>query len=82
MESTGLEGEDVEYEVVLRFRLGGPAILGVWSKPEVADEKFLKRFGAHGRPGTVLTLTATINGETRLVKSWTHEDGLQVARAA
>ncbi|MDV5143186.1 hypothetical protein R1T08_02390 [Streptomyces sp. SBC-4] len=53
----------------------------MWSKPETADEKFLEWLGAHGQPGTVLTLTTTIGGETRPVKSWTHEGGLQVARA-
>ncbi|MCZ0983743.1 hypothetical protein O1L60_44045 [Streptomyces diastatochromogenes] len=82
MDSTGLETKGVEYEVVLRFRPGGPAVLGVWSKPEAADEKFVEWLGAHGQPGTLLTLTATINGETRPVKSWTHEGGLQVTGAA
>ncbi|WP_030556826.1 hypothetical protein [Streptomyces exfoliatus] len=82
MDSTGLEGKDVEYEVVLRFHPGGPAILGVWSAPEVADAKFLEWLGAHGQPGAVLALTATIGGERRPVKSWTHEGGLQVAKAA
>ncbi|MFB6834360.1 hypothetical protein [Streptomyces hydrogenans] len=51
-------------------------------KPEVADEKFVEWLGAHEQPGTVLTLTVTIGGMTRPVKSWTHEGGLQVAKAA
>ncbi|MFF0561341.1 hypothetical protein [Streptomyces sp. NPDC004266] len=71
MSSTGLEGEDVEYEVVLRFRPGGPAVLGVWSTPEVADEKFLKWLGAHEQSGTVLTITATLSGGTRPVSAYT-----------
>ncbi|MEU9706778.1 hypothetical protein [Streptomyces sp. NPDC047981] len=82
MDNTGLEGKDVEHEVVLRFRPGGPAIFGVWSRPEVADAKFLEWLGTHGQPGAVLTLTATTGGERRPVKSWTHKGGLQVAGAA
>ncbi|MER7541331.1 hypothetical protein ABTX77_42385 [Streptomyces sp. NPDC097704] len=82
MDSTGLKGKDVEHEVVLRFRPGGPAILGVWSKPEAADRKFTEWLGAHGQPGAALTLTATIGGERRPAKSWTHEGGLQVAGSA
>ncbi|MFH8624151.1 hypothetical protein ACH4A8_20055 [Streptomyces vietnamensis] len=54
----------------------------MWSKPEEADAKFLEWAGAHGQPGTGLTLTATIGGQTRPVKSWTHEGGPQVVRAA
>ncbi|MDV9186846.1 hypothetical protein R6L23_01115 [Streptomyces sp. SR27] len=75
-------GRIAGHEVVLRFRPGGPAILGVWSRPEMADEKILEWLGTHGQPGAVLTLSATIDGERHPVKSWTHEGGLQVAGAA
>ncbi|MFC7979062.1 hypothetical protein ACFUT3_27965 [Streptomyces cinereoruber] len=40
MGSTVLEAQDVAYEVELRFRPGGPAIVGVWAKAETADAKF------------------------------------------
>ncbi|MFE1553179.1 hypothetical protein [Streptomyces sp. NPDC058718] len=54
---------------MLRFRPGGPAIFGVWSRPETADAKFLEWLGTHGQTGTVLTLTATIGSERHPVKS-------------
>ncbi|MFD3567379.1 hypothetical protein [Streptomyces sp. NPDC058667] len=54
----------------------------MWSRSETAEAKFLEWLGAHGQPGAVLTLTATIGGERRAVKSWTHEGGLQVAGVA
>ncbi|MFC7924749.1 hypothetical protein [Streptomyces cinereoruber] len=79
MNSTDLEGEDTEYEVTLRFRPDGPAVLGVWSKPETAKTVFMEWLGLYGRPGTVLALTATADGTTRPVKSWTAEGGLRVA---
>ncbi|MFF9853443.1 hypothetical protein [Streptomyces litmocidini] len=82
MDGTGLEDKDVAYEVVLRFRPGGQALFGTWSRPETADEKFLKWLGTHGQPGTVPTLTATIDGGRHPVKSWTHEGGLQVTGTA
>ncbi|MFC7979798.1 hypothetical protein ACFUT3_31755 [Streptomyces cinereoruber] len=81
MGSMVLEEQDVAYEVELRFRPGGPAILGVWVKAETADAKFTEWLGSHGRDEAVLTLTATASGETRLVKSWTFKGGLQVAPA-
>ncbi|WP_329625938.1 hypothetical protein OG357_38540 (plasmid) [Streptomyces sp. NBC_01255] len=82
MDGTGLEGKDVEYEVVLRFRPGGPAIFGVWSRPETADEKFLEWLGAHGQPGAVLTLTAIVDGVVHPVKHWTAEGGVQAGTAS
>ncbi|MET9734514.1 hypothetical protein ABZZ79_28910 [Streptomyces sp. NPDC006458] len=54
MDSTDLASKDVEYEVVLRFRPGGPAIFGVWSRPESADAKFLEWLGTHGHPAPSL----------------------------
>ncbi|MFE6461972.1 hypothetical protein ACFVP0_31510 [Streptomyces cinereoruber] len=82
MNSTDLEDEDTEYEVTLRFRPDGPAVLGVWSKPETAERVFMEWLGLYGRPGVVLTLTATTDGKTRPVKGWTTEGGLRVADAA
>ncbi|MFF5635856.1 hypothetical protein [Streptomyces sp. NPDC012825] len=82
VDSTVLEDQDVAYEVELRFRPDGPAVLGVWSKPETADQKFVERLGAYSRPGTVLALTATADGTTQPVKSWTYEGGLRVAEVA
>ncbi|MFE0777103.1 hypothetical protein [Streptomyces sp. NPDC058861] len=78
---TVLEDQDLkyEYEVELRFRPGGPAVLGVWAKAETADAKFVEWLGSHGRDDAVLTLTATAGGETRLVKRWTAASGLRVA---
>ncbi|MGW6247903.1 hypothetical protein [Streptomyces roseolus] len=49
MNNTGLEGKDVEYEVVLRFRRGGPAIVGAWSEFETADRKFRSGSGRGAR---------------------------------
>lgn len=46
---------NAEFESVLRFRPGGPAITDTWSKPEVADQKLVERVGLHGRCGTILT---------------------------
>ncbi|MFE0773352.1 hypothetical protein [Streptomyces sp. NPDC058861] len=80
MDRTVLEDQDVAYEVELRFRPGGPAILGVWSNPETADVKFTKWLGSHGRDDAVLTATA--DGETRPVKHWTAKGGPQVAGVA
>ncbi|MFC7794154.1 hypothetical protein [Streptomyces cinereoruber] len=82
MGSTVLEEQDVAYEVELRFRPGGPAVLGVWAKAETADAKFTEWLGSHGRDEAVLTLTVTAGGEARLVKSWTAEGGLRVAGAS
>jgi hypothetical protein len=45
---------NAEFEPVLRFRPGGPAITGTWSKPEVADHKLVEWIGLHSRCGTVL----------------------------
>ncbi|MFJ4343547.1 hypothetical protein ACIP5O_36230, partial [Streptomyces sp. NPDC088915] len=59
MGSTVLEDQDVAYEVELRFRPGGPAILSVWAKAETADAKFTEWLGSYGRDEAVLTLTAT-----------------------
>ncbi|GGQ34226.1 hypothetical protein [Streptomyces roseolilacinus] len=66
-----------EYEVVLRSRPGGPAILGAWSRPETADRRFMEWLGRYGTPGVVLTLTATVDGETYPVRRWTYDSGLQ-----
>ncbi|MFF4174123.1 hypothetical protein [Streptomyces sp. NPDC001744] len=82
MDSAVLEDQDAEYELVLRFRPGGPTIVGVWGRPEVADQKLVKWIGQYGGPGVVLTLTATAGGMVSPVKSWTYEGGLQVAGAA
>ncbi|MFC8016291.1 hypothetical protein [Streptomyces cinereoruber] len=82
MGSTVLEDQDVAYEVELRFRPDGPAILGVWAKAETADAKFTEWLGSYGRDEAVLTLTATSNGVARPVKSWTAKDGLRVAGAS
>ncbi|WP_411078397.1 hypothetical protein [Streptomyces sp. cmx-10-25] len=82
MNSTDLEDEDTEYEVTLRFRPDGPAVLGVWSKPETAETVFMEWLGLYGQVGTVLTFTATSNGETRPVKGWTYEGGLRVTGTA
>ncbi|MFC7934112.1 hypothetical protein [Streptomyces cinereoruber] len=78
---TVLEDQDVkyEYEVKLRFRPDGPAVLGVWSKAETAEKVFTEWLGLYGRPGVVLTLIATADGTTRPVKSWTAKGGLRVA---
>ncbi|MFC8176021.1 hypothetical protein [Streptomyces sp. NPDC057325] len=81
MGSTVLKEQDVEYEAELRFRPGGPAILGLWAKAETADAKFTEWLGSYGRDEAVLTLTATSNGMTRPVKSWTSKGGLRVAGA-
>ncbi|MFE0777839.1 hypothetical protein [Streptomyces sp. NPDC058861] len=77
--NTVLEDQDIKYEVELRFRPGGPAILGVWANPQTADAKFTEWLGSHGRDDALLTLTATAGGETRPVKSWTAKGGLRLA---
>ncbi|MFE0773362.1 hypothetical protein [Streptomyces sp. NPDC058861] len=81
MGSTVLGDQGVEYEVTLRFRPGGPAVLGVWSDPETAETVFMEWLGLYGRPGTILALTATATagGTAYPVKSWTAEGGLRVA---
>ncbi|MFF0486825.1 hypothetical protein [Streptomyces sp. NPDC004435] len=76
MNSSALEDQAASYVVELRFRAGGPAICGVWSRPDVADRKFTEWLGAYSRPGTVLTLTSLTGGTARPVKSWTYEAGL------
>lgn len=54
VDSTVIEDQDVEYEVVLRFRPDGPAVLGVWCNPETADTKFTEWLGSHDRDEAVL----------------------------
>ncbi|MFJ6251877.1 MULTISPECIES: hypothetical protein [unclassified Streptomyces] len=78
--NTVLEDQDVkyEYETELRFRPGGPAILGVQAKAETADVKFTEWLGLYGQASAVLTFTATSNGETSPVKNRTYEGGPQV----
>ncbi|RSS85677.1 hypothetical protein EF919_37820 [Streptomyces sp. WAC02707] len=82
MDSAVLEARGMEYEVGLRFRPDGPAILGVWSKPETAEQVFMEWLGLYGRDGTVLTLNATTGSAVTSVKSWTYAGGLQVTGAA
>lgn len=81
MNNTGLEGKDVEYEVVLRFRRGGPAILGTWSEFETADRKFTQWLGAWGQADAVLTLTAVVDSVVHPMKYWTAEGGVRAGAA-
>ncbi|MFE8940947.1 hypothetical protein ACFYNX_26120 [Streptomyces sp. NPDC007872] len=84
MGSTVLGDQDIAYayEVTLRFRPDGPAILGVWSEVETAEKVFTEWLGLYGKPGTVLALIATADGTGYPVKSWTAEGGLRVAGTA
>ncbi|MFD5110553.1 hypothetical protein [Streptomyces cinereoruber] len=82
MDSTVLKDQDVAYEVELRFRPDGPAVLGVWSEPETAEKLFMEWLGLYGQAGTVLTLTTLAEGTMRPVKSWTYESSLKMAGAA
>ncbi|MFI8515954.1 hypothetical protein ACIGHB_33025 [Streptomyces sp. NPDC085460] len=81
MDSTGLEGEGVTYEVVLRFRRGGPALFGAWPEFETADRKFTQWLGTWGQADAVLTLTAVAGSVVYPVKHWTAEGGVQAGSA-
>lgn len=81
MDHTAREDQAAAYAVELRFRPGGPAIFGVWSRPDVADRKFTEWLGAYSRPGASLTLTSLTGGIARPVKSWTYEGGLTATGA-
>ncbi|MGW5003067.1 hypothetical protein ACWEP8_36050 [Streptomyces hydrogenans] len=81
MDSSAREDQAAAYAVELRFRTGGPAIFGVWSRPEVADHKFTEWLGAYSRPGAVLTLTSLTGGTAWPVKTWTYEGGLTTTGA-
>ncbi|MFI8254979.1 hypothetical protein [Streptomyces filamentosus] len=76
MDSSAREDQAAEYVVELRFRTGGPAIFGIWSRPDVANHKFTEWLGAYSRPGAVLTLASLTGGTARPVKTWTYGGGL------
>ncbi|GHI25377.1 hypothetical protein Shyd_67480 [Streptomyces hydrogenans] len=65
MDHTAREDQATAYAVELRFLTGGPAIFGVWSRPEVADHNFTEWLGAYSQPGAVLTPTSLTGGTAR-----------------
>ena len=68
------------YEVRLRFRANGPAVIGWWTDKAVAEAKFAKDIGVYGsQPGVIITLSVEDDGDVRVLETWTSGHGRTVS---
>ncbi|MER5853485.1 hypothetical protein ABT126_42920 [Streptomyces sp. NPDC002012] len=64
------------FEVVVRFRPGGPAVTGEWTSRESADRKFRSWIGLYGDHETaVITLSLSSADGSQVLKTWTKQHG-------
>ncbi|MEE1736401.1 hypothetical protein PUR49_07790 [Streptomyces sp. BE147] len=78
----GRNAEETQFEVVLRFTAGGPAVTGAWTSAAAAAVKFRFFVGLYGdHPTVTITLTASApqRQRPRVLRTWTREHGEVVA---